>query len=303
VKLHRVHFASHKILITSLWSCIEYTSPRTKFLSQHSEFVSSTHRKCQTSSHIIVKLHRVHLATDKRPITSLWSCIEYPMPQTNLLSHYCEVVSSTHRQGQTSYHIIVKLYRVHIARVKPLITSLWSFFEYTSPGSNLLSHHCEVVSSTHRQGQTSYHIIVKFCRVHIARVKPLITSLWSFFRVHFARVKPLITSLWSFLEYTSPGASFLSHHSEVVSSTLRHGHTSYHIKEKLYRVHYVTDKLPITSYWSCIEYTSTRTNFLSHHSEVVSSALRHGQASCHIIVKLYRIFFATDKPLITCFNT
>jgi hypothetical protein len=51
----------------------------------------------------------------------------------------------------------VKLYRVHIARVKPLITSLWSCIEYTSPGSNLLSHHCEVVSSTHRQGQTSYY--------------------------------------------------------------------------------------------------------------------------------------------------
>jgi hypothetical protein len=41
---------------------------------------------------------------------------------------------------------------------------------------------------------------------------------------------------------TWTGASFLSHHSEVASSTLRHGHTSHHIIVKLHRVHFDTDK-------------------------------------------------------------
>jgi len=48
----------------------------------------------------------------------------------------------------------------------------------------------------------------------------------------------------------------------------------------LYRVHFPTE------------------NFLSHNIDVVSRTFRHGKTSCHIIVQLYRVHFATNKLLI-----
>jgi hypothetical protein len=115
------------------------------------------------------------------------------------------------------------------------------------------------------------------------------------YRVHFTTDRILITSLWSYNEYTSPRTKFLSHHSEVASSTLYHGHNSYHKRVNLYRVHIARDKPVITSKLSCIEYTLPRTNFFSHHSKVVSSTLRHRQTFYHIIVKLYRVYILRHR--------
>jgi len=48
--------------------------------------------------------------------------MKYTSPKRNFLSHHREVVSSTPSHGQTSYHFIVTLYRVHITTNKLIIT-------------------------------------------------------------------------------------------------------------------------------------------------------------------------------------
>ena len=168
-----------------------------------------------------MKLYRVHFTTAKILITSSIS-----------------VVSSTLRQRQTSYHIKVKLHLVHFDT-----DNFLSHHSVTSTLTNFLLHKSEVVSSTPCHWQTSYHTMVKL------------------YRLHFTTDKILITSQWSYNEYISPRTKFLSHHSEVISSTLHQGQNSYHNIVNLYRV------------------------------RIARVKLRHRQTFYHIKVNLHRVYF------------
>jgi hypothetical protein len=82
------------------------------------------------------EVYSIQLIYDVKRSLSVSKCTKL----TNFLLHKSEVVSSAPCHWQTSYHTMVKLYRVHFTTDRILITSLWSYNEYTSPRTKFLSH-------------------------------------------------------------------------------------------------------------------------------------------------------------------